>query len=317
MLHSHYIPRVLLATNPSDVASSPLLRALQDIFVQLLNPALAPAPNVTNPKGLLQVLRTEMEPLMSIYEQNDMQEFLIILLERMVDAISKISPQAPRTAAAAAAAASPGSTGADADAANQHWHSCMKPDYSIMKEAIYGQTVTRIACGHCGKQHFAHDIFTTLMLPITHATRDVRDCMNTYASPETLAPSEWKCDACRTPSDKNTRSVAFTRLPHVLILCLNRSTSETMHKNDATVELPPELYVAGSEHSKRYRLASVACHSGNAMSGHYYAICRHFDHVWYRIDDSLVFALTPPNQDLPDGATRDAYVVFYTMDELL
>lgn len=301
MLHSQYIPRVLLAQHPDDVMTSPLLRTLLGTFVQLMNSPPAPAGSVVNPRNLLEVLKITLAPLMHIYEQNDMQEFLIILLERMVDAIATIPPHAVRD------------EDANATAASKHWHACMKPDFSLMKEAIYGQSITHITCGHCGKEHLAYDIFTTLMLPIKEETKTVGDCMNAYAALETLAPSEWKCDACQTRSDKNTRSLRFSKLPHVLILCLNRSREETMHKNNTVVELPSELAVVGDTQTNLYKLSSVACHSGNAMSGHYYALCRHFDHVWYRIDDSMVFPLTPPDHDLPKSASSDAYVVFYTM----
>lgn len=304
LLHSQFIPRALLAQHPNDVMTSPLLRTLLDTFAQLLNSSPA---SVVNPHGLLEVLKVTLAPLMNIYEQNDMQEFLIILLERMVDAIAKITP------APAAPPLPTKDADADADAdAKKHWHACLKPDFSLMKEAIYGQSITHITCGHCGKDHFAYDIFTTLMLPVRDETSNVRDCMNAYAARETLAPSEWKCDACGTRSDGNTRSLRFSRLPHVLILCLNRSR-ETMRKNNAVVELPPELAVVGGAQTRVYRLSSVACHSGNAMSGHYYALCRHFDHAWYRIDDAMVFPLAPPTHDLPKAASSDAYVVFYTM----
>jgi ubiquitin C-terminal hydrolase len=89
--------------------------------------------------------------------------------------------------------------------------------------------------------------------------------------------NDWICDKCKCKTDY-IKSTKIWRLPDILFVIINRFINPNI-KNDMPVDINPEIcfdketVLFDSVNDKKYKLASLALHSGNASGGHYTAVC--------------------------------------------
>jgi ubiquitin C-terminal hydrolase len=242
-----------------------------------------------------------------MFEQNDLQEFLTLFLDNvngMMDVVSVVHDTS------------------SCHPLHQkmvgHWYDSQQCKCTMLKNIMFGQLLTHITCGNCGKKHHVFELFSTLMLPIVddNQEQDLASLLASFTTTESLERDDWRCDTCNTRSDGNKRRNLVSRFPQVLLVCIKRFT-RMHHKNKQIIHAPDTLDMqpyAICEVPTPYKLKAIACHSGGASSGHYYALCKHFDNAWYQIDDSFAHKVTQPDQCLPN-TPGDAYVLFYALDE--
>lgn len=296
----------------ADNNDNKLLWELRELFIQLWI-----KDNGVIPNRFLNHLRQNIKSL-EIHEQNDIQEFLGVLIDKLNQSIAKqVNPDKALEALEASRSNADTLYEKLKRRLDKAWIQGVCKEMSPLVDFFYGQTVVQILCGHCQKIHHSYELFVELFLsiPMTNSTEkrySVNECLEHCMQEETLnleQGHEWKCDHCnqKAPSVKSTK---ICRLPHVLILCLKRF-SHDLRKIDTRIDIPKTIdlapYMIGQTYPT-YNLASVACHAGSFGHGHYYALCKNMNGQWYNIDDTLVRGIGPD----PD-VSNNAYVLFYEM----
>jgi ubiquitin C-terminal hydrolase len=198
------------------------------------------------------------------------------------------------------------------------WRSFFEKEYSPIVDMFYGQSIVQIICGNCKKIHHNYQPFCVLEVSINERTTHLTHCLGEHQSQETLnedphAPNQWTCDVCRVASP-SVKTTEIWRLPPVLVIDLKRFSTNGRRciKNIQRIQIPVVLgAVPLSTYPRRltYNLRAVANHRGGLNSGHYWALCRHPtspDVVWNALNDGSVKEGVPFDD-------RDAYLVFYEL----
>lgn len=259
------------------------------------------------PRKFINALRKTITSI-DIHEQNDINEFIIIFLDRLntdiaykydfdINSISRTFDQM-------------GHLKYNMDKA---WNTQVSKEYSALIPMFYGQHISQISCGNCIKIHHNYEIFSELSLPIDDSTNTLYDCFDKHFKDEVLNSSEkddpWKCDKCNK-TYKSDKCVLMWKTPEILIISLKRFDALSMRKNPKSIDVPNILDITKytiNKNNCKYRLCSAAIHMGySQLGGHYYAICKDNSGNWWRIDDLDVKQLAD-NKEVSQG-----YILFYT-----
>lgn len=159
----------------------------------------------------------------------------------------------------------------------------------------------------------AYDPSMRLDLPVVSdkgALHSIRQCISEYCQTERLmGDNRWYNENTSRLEDVEKQCM-FWSLPEVLIVCLNRFTSDG-HKLSHNVTVPnvnmdmSEFVCGYKRESYVYDLMGVASHSGTISGGHYTCNVLYSD-KWWQISDSRVSELSP---DMV--ITRNAYCLFF------
>lgn len=255
------------------------------------------------PRGLLGAVKDSI-PSLHVHEENDIQEFLVLLIDRLNAALKCGPPPAPAPASSGDSARA--RLEAKVDAA---WHHSHAAEYSAVIPLFHGQSISQVICGNCGKIFHNYEPFTTLCVPLAADT--VAGCLERYLDHEHVNADDddasWTCDECQH-KPKSLKSTKFWRLPEVLMLVVKRFTP-TLQKNHAKLGVDRVLnmrkYSLGPSPHNTYDLCAIACHSGSYGSGHYHAVCRRPGNKWYVVDDVNINAVPAPE------TSSNGYVFFY------
>lgn len=195
------------------------------------------------------------------------------------------------------------------------WLDGVGKEYSEIVDLFYSQSIMQIICGNCSNISHNYEIHTCMMVPLDGKTNTLDECIREYMMEEYLNGSSssstvWTCDECKAKA-KSRKTLKLWRNPKILIISLKRFTHD-LKKNDKHVDIPEVLDLAQYTITKkrcRYKLTSVALHSGSFHGGHYVSICRHPNEKWYMIDDLNVNEYKAST--IPDDVGK-GYVLFYT-----
>lgn len=191
------------------------------------------------------------------------------------------------------------------------WNSYLKTENNFIVDLFQGQIASILQCQFCQYQSINFQIFSTLSLSLPlHTTCDIHDCLNQFCRVENLiGQNEWDCSNCKIKRPA-TKKLQITKLPKTLIIQLNRFNNDLL-KNDCFVQYPYEIdfsrYVLGN-YSTKYKLISVACHTGSMHKGHYSSYVRRGYYNWTFFDDTQWRPLNFANEAI----SQDAYLLFYS-----
>lgn len=260
------------------------------------------------PRQLVRVMAHKLKNMMYVFEQNDISEFVGLLVDKLHQEIAfplLVNPLHGMVYRNH-------SYDQQRKKMDEAWIEAHKKEYSPLTDLFHGQLVSQIICGGCNKIHHNYEIFLNTTLSIHGSTLD--DCLNHHFEDETInhedTPKDelWVCDACKTsaPSVKTTR---LWRNPKVLMVTLKRFNAN-LQKINQDVEIPHVLDL--SEHTlgptpTKYTLQSVGFHLGSYMGGHYVSVCKLSTGEWVLKDDESVHSLS--NEQLKD--LNKGYVFFY------
>jgi ubiquitin C-terminal hydrolase len=283
-----------------------LINELRELFMELwINN------NGVIPNRFLKYLKLNMSSI-DIWEQNDIQEFLVMFIDKLNASISKsIDPEIALNNIIYL------DTHYDKlkKKMDKSWFQSMCREFSPLLDYFYGQSVIQIICGNCRKIHHNYEPFSILTLPISNTQEGLIDCLKHYSTSEYLNDPnssnddhiEWKCDGCNKCA-KSLQTMKFWRLPKVLTICFKRFRNDSS-KNNVLISIPEEIDVSDfviGETTVKYELCSIACHMGSFNNGHYYAICKNPNGIWFRLDDTSISELTGEFK-----TPNNAYMVFY------
>ena len=242
-------------------------------------------------------LNTVFQKNMNIYEQNDVSELLMILLDKMNSEIGQEFKL-------------------DATLIDNNLKSafcrlderCMKAYEKQFKDAhseiiplFYSFLICQIVCG-CNKIHHNYEHFNMLQLeiPTNQQSITLNDCLDLFMKSYTLNIDDqidkWKCDHCNlcVPS---TKSFVFWTLPDILIISFKRFIfDERIHnfrKINVAIDLPKVIdmnkWMLSQKVPVNYELKSIGCHIGSLNYGHYYSmVWSKSEKQWIDIDDTNI-----------------------------
>lgn len=152
--------------------------------------------------------------------------------------------------------------------------------------------ISQIKCGSCSKLHNNYEFQNGIHLDISDPEMkndkfSLYDCfdqlikINILNNENEQELQEWKCDVCKEQFPSN-KSFIFWNLPKVLIIFLKRfraiDNSGNFVKNKRVVDIPQVLnmkkYVINPKQHTMYKLTSTGCHIGSLDKGHYYSMIK-------------------------------------------
>ena len=178
---------------------------------------------------------------------------------------------------------------------------------NIITDLFYGEITERFKCLECSHAIKKAAEFCCLILTIPSpailavggiAPRletqrvTLQDCIDKYFSCETIDYSCEKCKNSGVSSQKAQKTMAFTKLPQILVIYLQRR-EYLQSKNNTFVDFPIHNYKLQNNDGKveTYHLYATVNHVGNEMNGHYYTFCKNIDRRWYLYNDIKVLSV--------------------------
>jgi ubiquitin C-terminal hydrolase len=299
-------------------AETPLTNELKEVYIALWVNRSAIAPH-----KFLRSLQASLSQYITIQEQNDISEFLMLYLDKLNTDMSVellIDEEDIKKARKHTMRLYEDKMYANLTADMEvGWLNAVKKEYSPIMDLFYGQLVSQIVCGHCNHIHHNYETYCNLSLSIKKHTKEnenditLQDCLEQHFSNETinLNEQEWKCDQCNVKSPSK-KSIKLWRNPNILIVSLKRFNHQLVKKNIpvvAPIELSLSKYTLHSPNVS-YNLVAIANHQGSLGSGHYNCICKHKNSKWYAIDDVMV---REAQDNEIEYSLRNGYVYFYEL----
>jgi ubiquitin C-terminal hydrolase len=254
-------------------------------------------------------------------DQNDFQEFLILLLDSLHDGLSYETKM--------------NIVGQDLNSmdklarlAYENFIKHFEKDYSIIIKLFNGQ-INTFTVGECGHQSNIFDpvkFFPLVVPPSTHPVR-LEDLFAKYVSKSELTQIQlsngeinderWYCDKCQTKVNAHTSNTIWD-LPQYLIISLGRyQYFPRLAKINTPIVYPLEdldmtpFFSGFKKKSLKYNLYAVSNHFGTPSGGHYTAFRKNPNGKWYNFNDSHVNEIT----NLNDIITTGAYCLFYERND--
>ncbi|KAL4622609.1 ubiquitin carboxyl-terminal hydrolase 21-like [Arapaima gigas] len=261
----------------------------------------------------------ESVPYFSGYSQQDAQEFLRFLLDRLHSEINRCPPHRNtlRTSLVPARA-----TLRIGEEAAVMWKKYLERENSKIVDLFAGQLRSSLHCSVCSHYSTTFDVFYDLSLPIPKVLRSVaggsvslKDCLELFSQEEQLEKENSPlCERCGKRTE-STKKLTIQKFPKVIVLHLNRFTTSRYSISKSTVSVSFPLtqldlgpYGPVDTGPVLYNLYAVCNHSGTVNMGHYTAYC--LDETgWQCYNDSRV---TPTGES--QLQSNQAYVLFYKLD---
>lgn len=268
------------------------------------------------PRRFVHVAREVLKNQMEVMVQNDMEEFINILISKVCEEIGTHLPTdiLERHERELADLKSNNKKSKQSSRTNilvkemeVSWVKSHSREHSEIVDIMFGQLISQLQCSKCNYITHAHEVFTVVPLSLeagNNAQHNIRNLVAHHMSAEVI--HDWTCDKCKNKGDAK-KTTKFWRMPKVLIIAIKRFAG--MHKNYASVGIEEELDLDEYclyDMECRYKLVSLGCHSGTHNNGHYYAMCRHMDGKCYMYDDDEVKQI----ERLP-AASQNYYVLVY------
>ena len=255
-------------------------------------------------------------------DQNDFQEFLILLLDSLHDGLSKETTM--------------NIVGKDinrmdtmARKAYENFIRHFEKDYSIFIKLFNGQ-INTLTIGECGHQSNIFDPikFFQLTVPASFQPINLEDLLTQYVSKNDLVirkledgtdiDERWYCGECKTKVCGVTCNTIWD-LPQYLIISLGRyQYFPRLAKINTPVIFPlqnldmSKFFSGFKKNSMKYNLYAVANHFGNPSGGHYTAYRKNPNNKWYSFNDGMVEEITELERTI---ITNGAYCLFYERND--
>jgi ubiquitin C-terminal hydrolase len=244
------------------------------------------------------------------FQQNDVPEFLIFLIDCFHNAISrKVDMEI---------------TGKIINEKDKIAVKCFEVikemysnEYSEIWNLFYGIHVSEI---HCLKTNtiisFKPEPFFMIDLPIPDEIKEptLIDCFELYVKGEILDKDNQVFNETINEKVDANKRISFWSLPNILVIDLKRFDYRN-HKNQKLVTFPLEnldlsKYIVGyNKDSFIYDLYGVCNHSGSSMGGHYTACIKDQENKWYHCNDTIVSEISSSN--VSQIINPKAYCLFY------
>jgi ubiquitin C-terminal hydrolase len=301
-----------ILAGPRSKRNTPFTDELKEIFIELwINQ------NTIAPHKYLRSLQNILGNNITIFEQNDISEFLLLYIDKLnsdlgVEVIiddNDIKDLKKR----AKSLHSNKMYQSLIYKMDEMWLKNICKEYSPLWDMFYGQVVSQITCGYCKHINHNYEIYSTLSLPLLKKeNQSIDDLLESYFCKEIInkEEKEWTCDNCNK-SVQSEKCLKLWRNPTILIITLKRF-DRFLRKDSSKIQFNTELdisqYCLKDDVSSKYNLCAVAHHSGGIGSGHYNCICKHKSGKWIAIDDVMV---RDAKEEEVNYVLNNGYVYFF------
>lgn len=221
------------------------------------------------------------------FDQNDLQEFLIFIIDTFHDGLK-------REVDMTISGIKRNKKDKLAIECYKMMENMYKKEYSEMLNIFYGITVNQIKSIESNEVLSCNcEPFSILSLSIPNKQQcNIYECFDIFTKDEKMdGENAWFNEKTNKKEDIN-KNILFWNLPNVLIIVLKRydnfnrkinslvTTDEIINLSKYVCGYNPESYI--------YELFGVGNHSGNSRGGHYTANIKYSDGNWYNINDTLI-----------------------------
>nr|XP_056709845.1 ubiquitin carboxyl-terminal hydrolase 21 [Euleptes europaea]XP_056709846.1 ubiquitin carboxyl-terminal hydrolase 21 [Euleptes europaea] len=320
-LRDYCLRREFRQEQPSALRSQQeLTEAFADVMAALWHPDSTEA---TNP-GRFKAVFQKYVPSFTGYSQQDAQEFLKFLMDRLHVEINRKGRRTPSILSDTkrTSVLEDMNTLSDDEQANQMWKRYLEKEDSKIVDLFVGQLKSCLKCQACGYRSTTFEVFCDLSLPIpkkgfTGGKVSLLDCFSLFTKEEELdSENAPVCDKCRQRT-RSTKKLTIQRFPRILVLHLNRfsTTRYSIKKCSVYVDFPLQQlnlkeFASEKAGTPVYNLYALCNHSGSVHYGHYTAFCK--DQSGWRVyNDSRVSTISENQVPSSEG-----YVLFYELDDV-
>lgn len=221
------------------------------------------------------------------FGQNDLQEFLIFIIDTFHNAIK-------REVDIYYTGIKKNEIDELAIKCYESMKNMYRKEYSEILNIFFGISVNQIKSLKTEKiLSNSCEPFSILSFSIPEKTEStIYDCFDIYTKDEKMeGENAWFNEKTNEKEDIN-KNILFWNLPDVLIIILKRYDNfnrkiNSLVTTDYTIDL--SKYICGyNPESYIYELFGVANHSGNSNGGHYTVNIKYSDNNWYNIDDNII-----------------------------
>lgn len=251
------------------------------------------------------IARKKNRDLFTGWNQNDMPEFLLFMIECIHESVS-------RKVSISIAGTTQNTTDELAIKCYSMIRDYYSKDYSEVLDSFYGVYVSEIMSAD-GRVRLSikPESFFVLDLPIPRGSvASLYDCFDTHVASEMLSgENAWYNETAKRKEDVNKR-IRFWNFPSVLIIVLQRFSPDGRHKHNGFISCPLEnldlsKYVVGyNPKSYVYDLYAVCNHIGSVHGGHYTAFVKTESGSWVHCNDQII-------EPVSNIITPMTYCLFY------
>jgi ubiquitin carboxyl-terminal hydrolase 12/46 len=311
--------RQAVLKQPLHKGDDTLLQALVDLFEQISTNKRKHG--TLAPRKFFNKLRRDNE-IFGKYVQQDAQEFMIYLLNRLSELLNELVPKKQSKRARQS------SHGSDSSTASS------KPEPTWVEDVFEGKLTTETRCLFCESVKKTDEPFLNLSVEVGQ-NASLTSCLKSFSAAEHMkGDSKYFCEACTSYQEAELR-MRIKQLPKVLVVQLKRfkyiERLNALKKLSYRVAYPIELRLFNTtddavDGDRLYDLVAVVVHVGSRMnSGHYISIVKSANH-WLVYDDDTVevvpesflerlFGMTETQQANSKQHSETAYILFYAASE--
>ncbi len=234
--------------------------------------------------------------IFSNYSQNDIQEYILFLLECFHNSLARevdmdISGKCLN----------------DTDEYALKCFTMMKnvytKEYSEILDIFFSIQITNLKSIKSGEIiSIIPEPFSILSLPIPSDIKEptLNDCFDLYCKTEELLGDNSIINEKTNEKEDVNKTIFFWDLPKILIIDLKR-WNENGNKNNVFVnvdikDVDLSKYVIGyNKLDNIYDLYGVCNHSGSSMGGHYTAHIKNSNNKWYEFNDTMITEIEENN----------------------
>ena len=209
------------------------------------------------------------------FTQNDVHEFLVILLDKMHEDICVDLSYIITN---------------DKFLSNleYNWYVVNQSRYSAILDIFYGMYKNAIRCIRCNNVEVSYETVSNFILYCNEGNKSINDILTNLVSYEDTLVGR-HCNKCNCQCD-GARKVTLVKLPKVVTFYINRGSVSAVGKNNTEFDVNQHIVID----SYRYELRCVIIHVGNGTGGHYVALCEDKDTSrWYMYNDEVVTLVDP------------------------
>jgi ubiquitin carboxyl-terminal hydrolase 2/21 len=259
-------------------------------------------------KTVQKLAHIKKQDLFTGYEQNDVPEFLIFVIDCFHNSLSREVNMSIQ-----------GTPENDRDKIALLCFEKIKQmyskDYSEIWNIFYGIHISQLSSVETKKIISMNpEPFFIINLPIPENNKSpsLLDCFDLYTQSEILDKENSVLNEITGKKESAEKKLVFWSLPTIMVIDIKRFNASNK-KNQILVDFPlNELnlskYVIGyNKDSYIYDLYGVCNHSGSVLGGHYTSFVKNANNKWYHYNDTSVSEIAMEQQII----TPKAYCFFY------
>lgn len=258
-------------------------------------------------KTIQHIAKVKNNNLFSDFQQNDVSEFLIFMIDCFHNALSREVIMTIQ-----------GDIQNEKDKIAKLCFEKIKDiyskDYSEIWNIFYGIHISKLVSLENNEViNLNPEPYFIINLPIPEDNKNpsLYDCLDLYITGETI---EGYLNEKTNKKETIRKNIEFWSFPSVLVIDIKRYNSMN-RKNQILIDFPLEnlnlsKYVVGyNKESYIYDLYAICNHSGSVMGGHYTAFIKNANGNWYHFNDTMVSQISSEMEK--HMISPKAYCFFY------